>query len=327
MNKVIFNIFVWPLLLAISCFTALGISTTNKLKAENLALAKQIGSLEKPKQTSGVMEGVFGAKALELNPAYEGPIVIVYVSIMKVDDIVEMRGLNSGGMDGDFKYNEEDNNLYLYHNEQIHESSYLKPDYENEKYFLVSPGYANPVEMCKVSSDVALEQMMIVKNNEIESLNRSLSSANARAYEASSRYLAKVRELETAQATIQSLTNEKVELQSQVETLTTEKTTLENKIQTLNTGINEVKVMSDDLYASSQLLIETRTQINETEQQIAELEASEQTTEVETQINELKVRLTEARDAFNARFTDFSNLVMVLQNKITELEKVINGTE
>ena len=282
MNKVIFNIFVWPLLLAISCFTALGISTTNKLKAENLALAKQIGSLEKPKQTSGVMEGVFGAKALELNPAYEGPIVIVYVSIMKVDDIVEMRGLNSGGMDGDFKYNEEDNNLYLYHNEQIHESSYLKPDYENEKYFIISSGYANPVEMCKVSSDVAFEQMMIAKNNEIESLNRRLSSANARADEASSRYLAKVRELETAQATL-----------------------LEHS--------GEIDVRVEELTALKSIIIER-------EQKIAELEKQEKTTEVEAQIAQFKEEISDTFNRIDSLLTECADHINLLIERLVNPE-------
>lgn len=55
MNKILFNIIVWPLLLVASCFTAFGISTTNKLKAENLSLTEQMNT----RVNLNIVNGIF----------------------------------------------------------------------------------------------------------------------------------------------------------------------------------------------------------------------------------------------------------------------------
>lgn len=68
MNKVLFNIIAWPLLLAISFFVAFGIGQQKKLSADNANLSAMLAQIQQEnetlknnssKQTSGVMTGIF----------------------------------------------------------------------------------------------------------------------------------------------------------------------------------------------------------------------------------------------------------------------------
>lgn len=68
MNKVLFNIIAWPLLLAISFFVAFGIGQQKKLSADNTNLSAMLAQIQQEnetlknnssKQTSGVMTGIF----------------------------------------------------------------------------------------------------------------------------------------------------------------------------------------------------------------------------------------------------------------------------